>query len=392
MIETMRLKEIKMHKHVVIGYEHYNPLGVIRSLGEAGINPDAIFLKNSGTRYASRSKYISKCYFVNDYEEALELLLKNYILENKTFIYPCDDNITELLDLNYDKLVHDFYFTNGGENGRIAKYQNKMVSSELSEKCGIKTPKIWTIESGILPEVEFPVITKPLTSYPGWKDDYYVCENKEELLEAYQKIKDKPVIIQTYIKKKNEYSVDGIVWNSGKNVFISVSTLYTYILPDYYSLEMIHSTFKDRDIQNFLNKMFAEIRYEGIFSIDVLIDENDEKWFLEINYRNSAWSYASTKLGMNLPLLWAEAMLFGSIDENARKIVPDNYTALAEVMDLKYRVLKHHYISVFKWFVGVLRADCLYVWSWNDLKPGICKWLGVLGKAISRFFDKFWKH
>ena len=192
------------------------------------------------------------------------------------------------------------------------------------------------------------------------------------------------MILQTYIKKKNEFSVDGIVWNQGKEVFVSVKTLYTYLLPDYYSMEMVHSSFNDSEIQTFLERMFEEIRFEGIFSIDILIDENNNKWFLEINYRNSAWSYASTKLGMNLPVLWAKGMIDGSIGENVRKQVPDNYIALAEIMDFDLRVRKYHFINIFQWFTGVLKADCLYVWNWGDLKPVAVAWFSKLIRKIRR--------
>ena len=152
----------------------------------------------------------------------------------------------------------------------------------------------------------------------------------------------------SYIKKKNELCVDGIAWNQGKNVFVSIESLYTYLLPDYYSLEMTVNTFNNDEIQVFLEKMFEEIRFEGIFSMEFLIDDKDNKWFLEINYRNSTWSYASTKLGMNLPVLWAKGMVDGSIDKNARKQVSGNYIALAEIMDFDLRVRKYRYINIFQ--------------------------------------------
>lgn len=85
------------------------------------------------------------------------------------------------------------------------------------------------------------------------------------------------------------------------------------------------SNFNDKYFQNILNKMFKEIGYEGIFSAEFMIDKDGKYWFLEINLRNSGWSYASTKLGMNLPLLWADGMLNGKKPINARKKIPDNY-------------------------------------------------------------------
>lgn len=60
---------------IVFGGEHYNLLGVIRSLGESGILCDAIIIKNF-QKVASTSKYITHLYMVNTIEEGYALLLK----------------------------------------------------------------------------------------------------------------------------------------------------------------------------------------------------------------------------------------------------------------------------------------------------------------------------
>lgn len=41
--------ELYSHKHIVLCYEHYTPLGVVRSLGEFGIKPIEIIIKNNST-------------------------------------------------------------------------------------------------------------------------------------------------------------------------------------------------------------------------------------------------------------------------------------------------------------------------------------------------------
>ena len=371
---------------IVFGEEyHYNPLGVVRSLGESGIKP-IVILYGGREHVVSSSKYVGKAHHVNTVDEGYEILIKEYRnVHQKAFIIACDDIVNNCLDNHYDELREYFFFNNAGQRGRLAKYQDKSISGALAQKCGMKVPKSWDVKKGEVPDdIEYPVLTKPLTSYAGWKKDYHICYNEDELRAAYRTIQCDVLLLQKYIKKKNEYSVDGIVWNQGKSVFISVETVYTYLLPDYYSLEMVHKTFRDQSIQTFLERMFSEIGFEGIFSIDALIDENDEKYFLEINYRNSAWSYASTKLGMNLPLLWAKGMAFGDIGTNVRKEVPEHYIALSELMDFNMRVRKYHYISPFKWFIGVLRANCLYLWNWKDIKPAIIAWISKFSRGIKK--------
>lgn len=59
------------HLVIIFALEHYNPLGLIRSLGENGIDPIYISIKRRGP-VACMSKYISICHFVNSVEEGYE--------------------------------------------------------------------------------------------------------------------------------------------------------------------------------------------------------------------------------------------------------------------------------------------------------------------------------
>lgn len=60
------------HLVIIFALEHYNPLGLIRSLGENGIDPIYISIKRRGP-VACMSKYISICHFVNSVEEGYEI-------------------------------------------------------------------------------------------------------------------------------------------------------------------------------------------------------------------------------------------------------------------------------------------------------------------------------
>ena len=122
----------------------------------------------------------------------------------------------------------------------------------------------------------------------------------------------------------------------------------------------------------------------GFFSTEFMIDADGNLWFLEINFRNSTWSYACTKLGMNLPLLWAEGMLTGEVSAEAKKEIPPHYIALAEVDDFEHRVKRLKMISFGEWAKGVKKADCLFFWNKDDKKPTIVYWAG----KIKRFAKK----
>lgn len=318
---------INGHKIIVVGEEHYTPLGVIRSLGEEGIAPIAYIKKNSRTKIASCSRYISELHMVDDYNIAVDEIVNKYGDESlKPVIIACDDIVVRSFDKLYDSIKSKFYVNNAGASGRIAHYQDKNVLYELARKCGLNVAKSWKVNCGEIPvDITYPVITKPIESYEGWKQDYYICSNKEELKKAYKKIKGNTLLLQSYIKKKTEMTLEGFSAEQGKKTLFAIKARYTYILPDYYSMAMVVSNATDDKLKNTLEKMISEIGYEGIFEVEFMIDQNEELWFLEINFRNSTWSYASTKVGMNLPYLWSKAMIgeleWKNIEKKCRIII-----------------------------------------------------------------------
>lgn len=55
----MNIEKLRQHPFVVFGQEHYNPLGIVRTLGENGIHPTA-FVYGGGLRLTSKSKYLRR--------------------------------------------------------------------------------------------------------------------------------------------------------------------------------------------------------------------------------------------------------------------------------------------------------------------------------------------
>ncbi len=353
--------------YIVIGSEHYNPLGVIRSLGEERIKCIAIIRKGA-YGFASKSKYIDKLYMIDSYSEALDIL-DLYISEsNPPVVIPCDDVIVKILDEKFDSLKGLILTNNAGKSGRIGFFSKKKNQLDLARKHGLNVAKTWTLQNQEIPnDIEYPIITKPTYSYDDWKQDYYICNSDNELNEALRKVKG-PIFLQSYIHKKTELCIDGVVVAKGTDVLPAISSTYTYALPDYYSSEMVISNCNE-SIRKSLKEMFSEIGFEGIFEAEFMIDSANKLWFLEINFRNSTWSYASTCLKMNLPLLFGIGMTNGHLPENCEKIIPKGYLANAELMDFLHRVIKYKMISPLEWFKRVRKADCLFFYNKKDPKP-----------------------
>lgn len=209
--------EIYNHEHIVFGAEHYNPLGIVRSLGEYGIKPIGIFVKND-RKIASKSKYLKECFYVDSIQDGYNLLMAKFAhLEKKPFVYLSDDKSVSLFDNKYNALKDNFYFFNAKEAGGINKYLDKYTQCQLAEKCGIPIAKTWVVSKNEYPDdLVYPIMTKAsISTIDNWKSDVFICNNKDDLEEAYNKIKSKRIVLQQYIKKKNELCLDGYVTCGG---------------------------------------------------------------------------------------------------------------------------------------------------------------------------------
>ena len=366
---------IKEHKFIIFSEEHYNPLGVVRSLGEKGIKPIAIIIKGNPV-LTSKSKYLSKVHYVESREEGYQILLESYADENcPPFVYSCDDTTECFLDEHYNELNGKIYFFNAGSKGKVSEFLNKKNIGELAVKYGLNFLQSVVVKKGEIPEkIEYPVITKAIDStVGGWKSDMFLCNNDNELKEAFEKISSPLVMIQKYIVKKNEYCLEGFSSNKGEELFISIESTYNYKLPMSYSPYMTVKNFSNRNnVWPSLKAMFKEIGFEGIFEIEFLESESGELYFGEINFRNSTWSYASTCAGMNLPILWAEAMLNGHQTKGCFNQIPEEgFKAMVELTDFKERVVKRKY-PFYKWIYDLQKCKCKYYLGKRDLKPVFC--------------------
>ncbi len=364
----MKLSE---RKHIIFCHEHYNPIGLIRSLGEYGFRPYVIIVK-SYPIIASKSKYIKKLHKVDSIENGYQLLLDLYGNKNakKPFLYTSDDKIMSYLDYHYDELVNKFFFFNAGEKGRITYFMDKYNVSSLAKDCGFKVPDLQIVKKGEIPnDLEYPIITKAISPNSGaWKEDVFICNSKEELKKAYKKIKGNIIILQKYIEKINELCLEGLATKHGKNVFIGIGTNYKYLVPGAYSPWMNVFNFTNKQLLSQIEKIISIIKYEGVFDIEFIIDKDHNYYFMEINFRNSAWSYASTCAGMNLPLIWSKSMVSQKDPSQYLKKVPKGFNAMVETTDFKYRVLSKQ-VSLLQWIKELRQANCLFLYNRSDAIP-----------------------
>lgn len=348
--------EFYKHKHICLVPDHYNPLAIIRSLGEEGIKP--IVLLYSKGSCISRSKYIGELHRFSTQEEALQYMIDNYSHEEyKPFVYHGTDNISLLLDNHYAELKDRFIFGNGG--GNLAKYMEKYEQTLAAERCGIRIPKEELLKVGMLPTtLKYPVMTKATTSATGgnWKCNAYICQNEEELKEAYKSMSVDEILVQEYIVKKNELCIDGISINGGEQVYMPYGCNYFSFTKDSYGGHIYYTPFVNKELTDKIQKLLHEFNYSGIFCIEFLEGQDGEYYFLEVNLRHSGWGYAYTYGGYNLPVRWALSTLDGKISMEGFN-QKSYFTCLSESDDIKVMVATRRE-SAWHWIWKFINVDC----------------------------------
>lgn len=370
---------IYSHKHIVLCEDHYNPLGIIRSLGEEGVSP-IVLLSGKRPCMIPRSKYIGELHLFNTIAEAFQYMVDTYGNESlKPFVYNGSDEITLLLDNNYDLLKDKFLFFNG--EGELARNLQKYEMTKLAEECGILIPKEEFLKVGVLPtKLKYPVITKAATSTIGsWKNQSFVCENEEELKIAYRKISAEYILVQEYIERKNELCIDGISINGGDGVFMPYCCTYYRFPRGSYGNYMHYIPFNNQELTEKITKVLKGAKYSGIFCIEFLIGPDDNFYFLEVNYRHSGWSYGYTYGGYNLPVRWAISTLNREIDKADFKYL-DGFDQMQELSDFKDSVLGH-VVPLSQWIKEVKRCDTLLYYNKKDPKP----FWGVLRNKVLKY-------
>ncbi len=364
---------LQKHKFIVFCIDHYNMLGICRSLGEKGITPIVIFV-GERSRLIKHCRYVKQFYKVKTREEGLNVLLNKFGNESDIpFLYTGDDNTTQFLDNHYDELEGRFYFFNCGVKGGITQYMDKAAICKIAALNGISPAKSELLKRNEIPQtLKYPIITKVTMSTKGaWKEDVHICNNEQELREAWNQIEADEILAQEYIIKKNELCVDGYSINGGEQVVFVGSSEYIRFTEKRYGNYMWIKPLQDKATREKICNIIKATRFSGIFEFESLIGPDDELYFLEVNFRNSTWSYAYSRVGLNIPYEWAVHTLFNST--NAYESLPQSFTpitAIVEIDDFRDSVIGKK-ITIWKWLKDLISSDCKYYWNIKDPLPAL---------------------
>lgn len=261
---------------------------------------------------------------------------------------------------------------------------DKEAIANLGLECGFEIPKAEELKRGEMPQkLTYPVITKSIKSIEGgWKNDVFVCQSPKELKEAYTKIQSEIILVEEFIEKETEFCYDSFSINEGKNVVMPFKATYLRAKPSAYGNYIKYTPTAESDIVEKVSKMISKVGYTGVFEAEFLLSKDGKVYFLEINFRNSTWSYPMTFGGVNLLYNWAKGCLNNEID---KKIKPRTtpFIGLVEIQDFKDFVLTKK-VSIIKWVYQLFSADCLFYYNKHDIKPVSAYLLYLLKKYVKK--------
>lgn len=358
------------HKFIVIDGGHFNPLGIVRSLGEKGIRSDVIAI-DSPDAIMAQSKYVNSKVFVKSAEEGVEYILNHYANEKeKPFIFTGSDSVISVIDRNFDKLKDVFFVFNCGIQNGINHLLSKYEQNVLARSVGLNVPDFEEVKVGELPKhVKYPILTKAATSLEyDWKSLTHICRNEKELIAAYSTMNCETVLLQSYIEKENETGFDALCINSGADTYLPLQLTYHEVSETSFGHSIYFFTPEDKELIKKVEKLMSLTKYEGILSVDLLIGKDQKVYFLEVNFRNTQWSYPSTCAGVNLPYIWAKSMLTGKLEIEDVVIKKEKFTSIIELYELTY-ARKKGVRNLIRTLKKVLQSDSYIIFNWKDMSP-----------------------
>lgn len=363
---------------IVIGDGLHNTYGLIRSLGECGI--EFYFLCLSITEYdpIMHSRYVKRNRFFHlvSISEVTGVLDKLKSIPDNKYIICTSDPVATWVDEHEQQLSK--YFITPCRGSRIGNLFNKKDQCELAVACGLDVPKSVVYTKGAPfdhDNIAYPVFIKPLVSSDGSKKDINICRTQEELRYALSNSNyTSSFIVQEYIE--NGYDLNCIGIRTDKQILLACAIRKYRTYPDKFgagSYFFVDKPDRYGVDENAIEIFLEKSGYYGPFSVEFIHTEN-KNYFMEVNFRNDGLAYSATCAGLNL----YESLFEGKNIEKV-KIKPSWLMNVAFDNALRRRSGN---ISFFRWVKQFLTADGYLDFTFKDPMPFLWRPIGFVLRRL----------
>jgi len=372
-----------MNDVIIFGGNHYNALGLARTLGLNDIHPYGVLTTTDldpHNNFSCYSKYWKGYHLVRDEKEGLEYILNHFTgFKEKPVIMPSSDGAAVIIDQNLNRLKDDFYVPSINETqNAIADLMDKYRQNQWASQLGLKVAKTWLIDFNegnyTLPDITFPCILKPVLSPEGKKSDIKKCENAQEVcahIDYLKKHHYHRILIQEFLKKDYEVELFGCILKNNDNIpFILSKHLREWPLVggSVCCHEFIMDENKRREAKKILHKIK---KYGYVGNIDIeLFSINGEYYLNEVNFRNSGDVYACIPNKLFYPF-YHYLDITGQSTDGISLEYTNKYYAMNEISDLRY--VRSHIMPLYKWMGYLLKCRGFAYYDKSDVMPAIVR-------------------
>lgn len=337
------MKTQAMKRAVVTGRNYCNILTMARDLGEAGYDVAVLRVfkkKPSAVNLLSRMKPDAYSRYVTNYQECIvngkpevmvNALKELSVSGQQTLLMPVDDYTACIVDEYLEELKKYFVIPNISETaGEISRLMDKNEQKKLAGEFGLPILHSTLISSvdgrfEIPEDVSYPCFVKPNISMKSSKSRMVKCEDRESLkkvLSRYAKAEDFEMLVEAFADIKAEYSVLGLSTKEVTKAFGLLKaiegghkerkgvTLIGEMMPCNQFEELI------AQCDAFINSL----NYTGLYDVDLIETKDGKVYFVELNFRAGASTHALTRMGSNIPGMFADYIMEGTAVDVDKKI------------------------------------------------------------------------
>ena len=376
------------NKVILLGGNHHNGLGLVRSFGRNGICPYGIVIgKGAHNSFVTKSKYWEKTWSVDREDEAIDIMLSVFSNETKKpVVIPWSDGAAEAIDENYERLREYFILPSINEKqGAIIELMDKDRQIEYARQFGLKMlpSRIVRLEQEEAYEPDYPVILKAVSSIEGGKADMFICAGKNDYTQSLEVLKKRGysrILAQKYLSGRREYVVTGAI--SSKRYSFSV-VRHMRQWPPSFGTGSFSETVRGKKILDFCEytlKKISESGYRGTIDFELFESDSGEFYLNEINWRSSGRNFVSKFTGVE-----SAYMYYCDVTGKEYETEPAGRVhvySMNEVTDIKH-VLRRN-ISLVRWLSDLSKTKSFAIWDTSDMGPVVKRYMGMAQKFAGR--------
>lgn len=363
----MRGMDNMQHLPVVIGNGSYNDLGVIRSLGERRIK--SVYLTDGDSVIPiQKSRYLLETVTSSLEHGLCEALEQIHARRHaRLVLYPTSDSVAARLDQQHSSLSSLAVVPHA--HGQLLGLMDKSRQASLAKASGFDVPacQSFDLRDDSPISFPFPCIVKPRLSVLGRKEHIAVCRHADELqavLGVYRQSGETSVLFQQYVEQEGirEVCFTGVCFQHGDVLVGGMVEKHRTVGNGSTSFGRFCPSVPIQQ-QEAVSRFMAQTGFNGLFDMECFVAPDGHLIFIECNFRNGAYGYATTRAGVNLPWLYYQGMLGQPLPVSKTR----------EVLFMEERVdllnVKSGDISFLHWLRDACRTNVFLYSNWRDPGP-----------------------